>query len=91
MDAVKYLRERERMCGSYIDCIGCPLDNIGCALDNQRVRIEESYPEKAVAIVEKWSKEHKCDGCFGASFDDCASCPIPDVNCYEQCKEQNNE
>lgn len=34
------------------------------------------------------TKANPCDGCFGASFNDCASCDIPDVNCYEQCKEK---
>lgn len=29
-----------------------------------------------------------CNGCFGASFGDCATCDIPDVNCHEQCKER---
>lgn len=28
-----------------------------------------------------------CNGCFGASFGDCATCDISDVNCYEQCKD----
>ena len=34
------------------------------------------------------TKANPCDGCFGASFNDCDSCDIPDVNCYEQCKER---
>ena len=32
--------------------------------------------------------KNPCDGCFGASFGDCATCDIPDVNCHEQCKER---
>lgn len=28
-----------------------------------------------------------CRGCFGASYNDCKDCNIPDVNYYDQCKE----
>lgn len=31
--------------------------------------------------------ERDCRGCFGASYNDCKDCNIPDVNYYEQCKE----
>ena len=57
MDAVKFLKEKERMCREH-DCFDCPLgkkNNVrgfGCpALENQ-------YPETAIAIVEQWSREH---------------------------------
>lgn len=35
--------------------------------------------------------ERDCRGCFGASFNNCADCNIPDVNCYEQCKEKTRQ
>lgn len=57
MDAVKFLKEKERMCREH-DCFDCPLGKknnergLGCpALENQ-------YPETAIAIVEQWSREH---------------------------------
>lgn len=57
MDAVKFLKEKERMCREH-DCFDCPLGKknnergLGCsALQNQ-------YPETAIAIVEQWSREH---------------------------------
>lgn len=65
MDAVKYLKEEARMlkieqdtgmCG--IGCNECPFfeENIGEKLECEQFKVE--YPEKAVAIVEKWSAEH---------------------------------
>lgn len=54
MDAVKYLEERKRMCGSYTNmCDGC-----GFGKAPKCNNTEDYNPEKAVAIVEKWSKEH---------------------------------
>ena len=54
MDAVKYLKERERMCDSYNNmCDGCGFGKV-----SKGNRIEEDNPEKAVEIVEKWSSEH---------------------------------
>ncbi len=51
MDAVEYVKQRERMCDYYIDCDDCPAGYYeGCSsLD----RISELVP-----IVEQWSKEH---------------------------------
>ena len=57
MDAVKYLKESERMCDFYEGCEGCEIKervgkNDGC------IGFENDDPEAAVAIVEKWSAEH---------------------------------
>ena len=94
MNAVKYLRTKRRMCGTYPKCMGCPMAHeTKYSATCSQSQLEDDFPEKAVEIVEKWSKDNPrdCYGCFGASFGDCASCPVLDVNCYEQCKEQNNE
>mgnify|MGYP003289544036 CR=1 FL=1 len=54
MDAVKFLKEYDRMCGLYNEerCAGCPLQNDICAF----------YPfdelDNIVQVVEKWSAEH---------------------------------
>lgn len=54
MDAVKYLKERERMCNSYNNmCDGCGFGKVP-----KCNHTEDDNPEKAVEIVEKWSKEH---------------------------------
>lgn len=58
MDAVKYLKEYDRMCKSYgSTCKNCKIDKLrngceGCS------SIVHAHPEKVVAIVEKWSDEH---------------------------------
>lgn len=59
-----YFTEKRRMIGQQkdgicqLDCIDCPL-----SIDNNGTGIECSvfetlYPEKAIAIVQKWSDEH---------------------------------
>ena len=61
MDAVKFLKERNRMCESFGDrCAGCPAFNVRegyvgcCAVD-----VESTLDATAqVAIIEKWSTEH---------------------------------
>ena len=55
MDALEFLRERERMCNSYKDCGGCPLERDNCAL-NTGTSNEEC--ERIVTAVEQWSKKH---------------------------------
>ena len=54
MDAVKYLKERKRMCNSYNNmCDGCGFGKVP-----ECDHTEDDNPEKAVEIVEKWSAEH---------------------------------
>lgn len=58
MDAVKFLKERKRMCQSFR---GTSCD--GCLIHKERGKLLcfeffEKHPEQSVAIVEKWSKEH---------------------------------
>lgn len=54
MDAIKYLKEKKRMCNSYnAMCDGCGFGKLpNCN------NIEDNDPEKSVAIVGKWSAEH---------------------------------
>ncbi len=50
MDALEFAKEMKRMCESYKHCSDCPLiQENSCDTDGL---------EKAVPIVEKWSKEH---------------------------------
>lgn len=55
MDAVEFLKECKRMCGEYDDCSGCQLKDMGFCFCSTR---EKGSSEEAVAVVEKWSKEH---------------------------------
>lgn len=58
MDAVEFLKTEKRMCESYGICSGCPIRD-----EKHRERLScdqymREYPEKTVAIVEKWLAEH---------------------------------
>ena len=53
MDAVKYLKEITRMCTKHETYEGCPI-----ADHKLRKTMEVQEPERIVAIVEKWAKEH---------------------------------
>ena len=56
MDAVKFIKEKKRMCNSYSQCSECsvgPMSKIDCdAYLNSNV-------EEVVSIVEKWSSENR--------------------------------
>ena len=58
MDAVMYLKEKARMTNACSDCATCPIgyDNNGVNLGCRD--LEAIMSEKAIEIVEKWSKEH---------------------------------
>lgn len=53
MDVVKFLMESKRMCQRYKVCSRCPL-NGNCIASI----VDPADAVRAVAIVEKWSKEH---------------------------------
>ena len=51
MDAVEYVKQRERMCDYYVNCGDCPADDYGeCTSLNEIPNL--------VPIVEQWAKEH---------------------------------
>ena len=53
MDALKFLRERKRMCNSYKDCDSCPTGVGKCAVSN--ITTDEDY-KRVIDTVEQWSK-----------------------------------
>lgn len=55
MDALEFLVEQKRMCGSYKGCVGCPFEKSHCVISH--VTADEDY-EKIITTVEQWSKEH---------------------------------
>lgn len=60
MEAIEYLKEKKRMtegCPSSF-CGECPLESDNNGKGDYCGGFEQKYPEKAVAIVEQWSKEH---------------------------------
>lgn len=59
MDAVEFLKAKDRMCKMYWgNCKICDLSSDNNAMNMGCSSFVEKYPEKAVAIVEKWAKEH---------------------------------
>ena len=55
MDALEFLMERNRLCGSYRGCVGCPFGAAECVV---RDMTSEDDCERIVTAVEQWSKEH---------------------------------
>lgn len=69
MDAVKYFEEKRRMLDSLgrtdgiccsVKCSECPLEPDVSESGLNCGEFEIFYPERVVAIVEKWSQEHPC-------------------------------
>lgn len=59
MDAVKFIKERARMCDSLFGCEGCPANSQENGLGECFVGIKSKYaPEQQIEIVDKWSKAH---------------------------------
>ena len=57
MDAIKFIKESNRMCLSFDQCVGCPaIDKCSslCKMNPDR----ECSAEEKLSIVEKWSEEH---------------------------------
>ena len=55
MDAVEFIRERNRMCKVNPDCNGCPAGQVACMPDSTQ-SVEDV--EKLVQVVEEWAKTH---------------------------------
>lgn len=52
MDAMEFIRERNRMCKHFRGCNGCPADGMICS-----TIWEMNDAERLVQIVEAWAKE----------------------------------
>lgn len=55
MDAVEYLKTLNRMC--HCECLKCEFGKARSGFETCPVW-QRTHPEEAVAIVEKWAKEH---------------------------------
>lgn len=59
MDAVEFLKEQYRMCEALNShCEECGLSYVNNKTDHVCGDFIKKHPEEAVAIVEKWAKEH---------------------------------
>lgn len=60
MDAIRYFEIKKRMIKrcSNISCNDCPFAQQNNDMGEDCGDFEMNYPEKAIAIVEKWAEEH---------------------------------
>lgn len=58
MDAVKFIKEKLRMCSKFEECKNCELYCSRNKTGMDCTTYTNEYPKEAVAIVEKWSQEH---------------------------------
>ena len=57
-----YLKEQNRMTGNCeIDCKDCPISDNNNKTNLLCVEFENTYPDKAIEIVQKWSDEHQAE------------------------------
>lgn len=56
---VNFIPEKERMCGSFDDCLDCPLNSTNNSVGAGCEIMVTSHTDKAVEIVQKWSDEHQ--------------------------------
>lgn len=58
MDAVKFIKERKRLCNMYPCCSECPArgKDRGCRLSIT----SEEEAEKQIELIEEWSAAHPC-------------------------------
>lgn len=59
MDAIEFVKERNRMCSTYTPkhCEGCPADNYGKE-GTACIVVDKIDAERLVPIVEKWAATH---------------------------------
>lgn len=60
MDAVGFLKTKNRMCAAYLraistKCDGCPLDEVASVMCSKWCF---NHAEEAVGIVERWAEQH---------------------------------
>lgn len=55
MDAVEYLKTLDRMC--HCECLKCEFRKVRSGIETCPIW-QRTHPDEAVAIVEKWAKEH---------------------------------
>ena len=58
MDALKFMKEKKRMCASYNFCYQCPIDAVNHYTCNSVILKEETELQKIIEIVKQWSKDH---------------------------------
>ena len=80
MDAVKFLKEFNRMCKTYTDCAGCPFESHLYCTENPAWHTDATY-ESAVEFLAKKEFERDILLICPQSLDTGFQCP--GLDCYE--------
>lgn len=58
MDAIKFLKERNRMCITNVSCYDCPAHDLGCSNSCKFAMENWASPEQQINLVKEWSAAH---------------------------------
>lgn len=86
MDAVMFLKELNRLTdGCAIECVKCPFDTInnGKRMNCEAFRLV--HPERAVEIVEKWSRENPVKTMVSDFFEKFPNAPKNEKGFPDEC------
>ena len=93
-----YLAEKQRMtkkhkpnAGAYIcelDCLDCPLSHSNNGIGEPCFGLETLYPEKVIAIVQKWSDEHPQKTYLSEFLKNYPNAPLADNGTPDICPEK---
>lgn len=93
-----YLAEKQRMtkkhkpnAGGYIcelDCLDCPLSHSNNGIGEPCFGLETHYPEKVIAIVQKWSNEHPQKTYLSEFLKNYPNAPLADDGTPDICPEK---
>lgn len=60
MDAIKFLKERNRMCKTNVSCYDCPAHDLGRSNSCKFAMENWTSPEQQINLVKEWSAAHPC-------------------------------
>ena len=60
MDAIKFLKERNRMCKTNVSCYDCPAHDLGSSNSCKFAMENWASPEQQINLVKEWSVAHPC-------------------------------
>ena len=58
MDAVKFIKERNRMCKTNVSCFGCPAHTLGASNSCKFAMENWTSPEQQINLVKEWAADH---------------------------------
>lgn len=58
MDAVTFIKQRNRMCKTNVSCFGCPAHTLGASNSCKFAMENWASPEQQINLVKEWSAAH---------------------------------